>query len=145
MRNFGKISLSMISESWENGSFPTSFNTGIISLIHKSDQKDDLKNYRPITLTNCDYKILAFVFAERLQNVITSIVHSDQVGYIKRRYIGCNIRNIIDIYDHLEENDIDGAILCIDFAKAFDTVEHEFISKTLVFRIKKQWMGFWLL
>ena len=123
--------VSMIKESWENGSFPVSFNTGIISLIHKNDQRDDLKNYRPITLTNCDYKILAFVFAERLQNVFTSIVHTDQVGYIRQRFIGCSIRNIIDIYKHLEENDIDGAILCIDFAKAFDTVEHEFIYKTL--------------
>ena len=89
--------VSMIKERWENGSFPVSFNTGIISLIHKNDQRDDLKNYRPITLTNCDYKILAFVFAERLQNVISSIVHTDQVGYIRQRFIGYSIRNIIVI------------------------------------------------
>ena len=41
---------------------------------------------------NCDDKILLFVFAERLQNIITSIVQNDQVGFTRRRHIECTIR-----------------------------------------------------
>ena len=42
-----------------------------------------IENYRPINLTNVDYKILAFVLSNRLQKVIGKIVSSDQSGYIK--------------------------------------------------------------
>lgn len=41
----------------------------VLSLIHKKGELDKLENYRPISLTNCDYKIIAFIFARRLQNI----------------------------------------------------------------------------
>lgn len=46
---------------------PFSHRNAIISLIHKKDDKDRLKNYRPISLTNVDYKIFTQVLANRLQ------------------------------------------------------------------------------
>lgn len=46
------------------------------------------KNYRPISLTNTDYKIIAFLFAKRLQNVLSSISNGNQMAYVKERYIG---------------------------------------------------------
>ena len=125
------IYANMVQDCFNNGSFPTSMNTGILTLIHKGDDKDDLKNYRPISLTNCDYKILAFVFAERMQKILSDIINTDQTGYIRGRYIGCNVRNIIDLYDYAESSDTGGAIISIDFEKAFDTIEHEFIYQTL--------------
>ena len=59
------------------------------------------------------------------------IIHTDQTGYVKGRYIGCNIRNIIDIYDYTEESNAPGALLSIDFEKAFDMLEHNFMFKAL--------------
>ena len=41
----------------------------VISLVYKKGEKNYLSNYRPIRLTNTDYKIIAFVFAKRLQKV----------------------------------------------------------------------------
>ena len=121
----------MIEECWLSGQFPVSMNTGMLTLIHKADDHDNLKNFRPISLTNCDYKIIAFVFAERLQNIIAEIINTDQSGYIRGRYIGCNVRNIIDIYDFTETFNLGGAMISIDFEKAFDTLEHDFIYKAL--------------
>lgn len=90
-----------------------------------------LQNWRPISLLNTDYKILAKVLANRLQNVISSIVSSDQVGYIKGRYIGDNIRTMLDILD-ITKNKIDpGLLVMIDFQKAFDTISWDFLYKTL--------------
>ena len=62
---------------------------GVITLLHKGNEldKDDLNNWRPITLTNTDYKILAKVLAERLSGVIPKLVSEDQVGYIRGRNI----------------------------------------------------------
>ena len=70
-------------------------------------------------------------FAERIQNVIAEIINTDQSGYIRGRYIGCNVRNIIDIYDFTETCNIGGAMISIDLEKAFDTLEHDFIYKAL--------------
>ena len=47
-------------------------NLSVISLIYKKNEKDNLKNYRPISLFNVDYKFIAFVFAKRLQKILST-------------------------------------------------------------------------
>ena len=121
----------MLNECWNIHDMPISMKTAILSLIHKSSDKDKLNNYRPISLMNTDYKILAFVFAHRLQKVIHYLVNYDQCAYIKGRYIGCNIRNLIDIYEYCENEDVAGALINVDYAKAFDSVEHDFTYAVL--------------
>ena len=69
------------------------------TLIHKNDDKTEIDNYRPIGLTNTDYRILAFILANRLQNVIKDIVGPDQVAYIKNCFIGTNIRLVQDLFN----------------------------------------------
>ena len=125
------VYLDMILESWQLEDLPFSMKTAILALIHKGDERNRLKHYRPISLLNSDYKIIAFVFAERLQKVLQSIIHSSQSGYIGGRYIGCNVRNLIDIYDICENENIPGALLTIDFEKAFDSIEYNFMYETL--------------
>jgi hypothetical protein len=90
-----------------------------------------LDNYRPITLLNTDTKILAYTIAQRLKEVLPSIIHSDQKGYVKNRYIGFNIRQIQDAIDHSEKFNIEGAILFLDFTKAFDSLEWSFMTECL--------------
>ena len=82
-----------------------------------------VKNWRPITLLNCDYKIAAKAVANRLRNVIPKIINNDQTGFLKGRFIGENIRLIDGIINHTESNKIPGLLLFLDFEKAFDTVE----------------------
>jgi hypothetical protein len=123
--------MDMVHESWQNETFPLSTRTSVLTLIHKGDERDNIKNYCPISLTNRDYKIIAFVFAERLQSVISSVIDDDQSGYIKSRYIGCNVRSLLDIYEYTEKNNIPGAFLCTDFKKAFDSLEHNFMLALL--------------
>ena len=60
----------------------------MLSLIFKKGDTEDISNYRPISLTNVGYCILALVLAGRMQNVINSIVSHDQSAYIKNRYMG---------------------------------------------------------
>ena len=71
----------------------------IITLLHKgkSLERDNLSNWRPITLLNVDYKIATRALAKRLQVIMTSIINSDQTGYVKGRYIGENVRLIQDV------------------------------------------------
>ena len=104
----------------------------ILILIPKGTKdKRLLKNWRPISLLNVDYKILAKSLAIRLQNVISNLVSLDQVGYIKERYLGDNIRIMLDIVE-IAKNKLDpGPMVMIAFEKAFDTTSWSFLYKTL--------------
>ncbi len=73
---------------------------GILKLLPKKDKiLKFLKNWRPISLLNTDYKIIAHVLAARLQEVLPFIIHPDQNGYLKGRFIGCSIRTIYDVIE----------------------------------------------
>jgi hypothetical protein len=84
--------------------------TQILSLITLLLQKGDPKilgNYRPISLTNTDYKILAFFLAKKnLQNILNKTININQSAYIKRRKTALNSRLIVCIFEYCEKNDI---------------------------------------
>ena len=96
-------------------------------------EKELLTNNRPISLTNYAYKILTTILARRLQCIMPNLIAKDQTGYIKNRYIGVNARIVCDIINQCEKNRKPGAILCLDFEKAFDSLN---------FSIRKIWV--WL-
>ena len=111
---------------------------GVITCIPNPNKpKHFLKNWRPITLLNCIYKIAFGCIANRIKNVLDNIIAKDQTGFIKGRYIGENIRLIYDIMHYTEKLNIPGMLLLIDFEKAFDSLSWTFIEKALdLFNLK---------
>ena len=104
----------------------------MITLIPKEDSSlFDLSNWRPITLLNVDYKILTKTIARRIEPTLPNIIHSDQSGFIKGRYIGQNVRLLCDIMEYSDTNKLPGILLFLDFKKAFDSIEWKFIDKSL--------------
>ena len=69
--------------------------------------------------------------AKRIECVLPSIIHPDQTGFMKERYIGQNIQLINDIIQQTELQKIPGILLFLDFQKAFNTLEWSFIQHTL--------------
>ena len=118
-------------EIYDKNEMSFSQRLSIISLLHKKGDKSLLKNYRPLSLSNIDYKIIAFCFARRLQNILQKLISDEQSAYVKGRYIGENARIILDIFEYCETYDNDGVLLFLDFEKAFDSVEWNFLFKTL--------------
>jgi exonuclease III len=116
----------------KRGELNQSQRRGIISLIPKPQKDlDMLKNWRPITLLNQDYKYLTKALANRIEKTLENIISTDQSGFVKGRYIGCNIQriqNTIELCKKLKKN---GTLVNIDFEKAFDTIEWQFIYKAL--------------
>ena len=105
---------------------------GVLTLIPKKDKNRlFLKNWRPITLLNIDYKLAAKVLANRLRKCLPYIVDDDQTGYVKGRYIGCNIRTMEDILHLALKNNAPGILLTVDFEKAFDSISWEYMYDCL--------------
>ena len=118
--------------SYDLGELSIDQKRGIIKLLPKKDKiLKFLKNWRPISLLNTDYKIIAHVLAARLQIILPYIIHPDQNGYIKGRYIGCNIRTIYDVIELSQNLENANIITFIDYEKAFDSLKLSFLFKTL--------------
>ena len=124
--------INSIQYAMQNNKLSIEQKRGIITLIpKKSKNRTFLKNWRPISLLNTDYKLISKILAARLQNVLPDIINLDQSGYLKNRYIGENIRLLQDVSLFTEENNLPGIIFCIDFEKAFDTLNWKFLFKSL--------------
>ena len=105
---------------------------GIITLVPKKDKPTNrLCNLRPISLLNTDYKIATKAIAKRLEAVLPRVIDVDQTGYIKGRYIGENVRLISDIISYTAAKNLPGLAIFLDFEKAFDSIEWNFLFKAL--------------
>ena len=96
----------------------------LIILLYKKGIREDIENWRPISLGNTDIKLLTKVFAERMKLVLPDIIDEDQSGCVKNRKIGYSIRMIEDTHNEMDENNI---ILLTDKRKAFDLIEWEWL------------------
>jgi len=126
------ILIDALNYSHENGKLPISQRRGIIKLIPKKDAELNLvKNWRPLTLLNCDYKIATKALANRIKPFLQKLISHDQTGSIKNRFIGENIRFLDGVIKYTAAKNIPGLLLFLDFEKAFDTLEWPFIQRTL--------------
>ena len=130
-KDVGNMMVDYFNHAKEEGKLFISHRRGILTLIPKKGNQMQLKNKRPICLLDVVYKIIAKVIASRLGNVIDKLVHSNQTGFIKGRYIGENIRLISDVIEYCQMDNIEGVLLAIDYRNAFDSVEHDFILHVL--------------
>lgn len=123
--------ISALNYAYETGKLSITQRRGIIKLIPKKDAEPFfIKNWRPLTLLNSDYKIAAKSIANRLKPLLPDLINYDQTGFIRGRFIGENIRLIDSVICYAKENNIPGLLLFLDFEKAFDTIEWPFIRKT---------------
>ena len=121
----------MVEACFTSGSLPESSKIAVVQLLYKKENSQLLKNYRPISLTNYDYKIIAFVLSERIQYIIHNLISHDQTAYIKDRFIGNNVRLLSDVIEYCNLSNKNGVLLSVDFEKAFDTVEWNFMYECL--------------
>jgi hypothetical protein len=71
--------------------------------------------------------------ATRLKNNLIKIINKNQSSYIKGRYIGDNIRSLLEVIQLAEEENLSCIVLSKDFEKAFDTISWKLKKKCLSF------------
>ena len=124
-------------EAWEHSlrtnSLPESHRVSWLRLIPKAGKNTkDLKNWRPITLSNCDHKIITKALSKILAENIERIVSGNQTAYLKSRSIADNLR-LVALANKIANRDtnIKGLLIALDAQKAFDSVSHDYIKSVL--------------
>jgi len=113
------------------GEASTFINRGLITLIPKTGDCSKLGNWRPITLLGCIYKILAKALMGRLQTFLPSIIRPNQTRFVEGRNILDNVFMAQDSLSWAEESNHDLVLLLLDFEKAFDRIEWNFLFSAM--------------
>ena len=87
--------IEMINNCYLNGSMPASMREAIVTLIPKKGDKKLLKNWRPVSLLNVDYKILSKVITKRLEEDVKNLISIEQKCAVKGRHISDIHLNIL--------------------------------------------------
>jgi len=80
-----------------------------------------------------DAKIGSKALSLRLKKVLPEIIHHNQNAYVEGRTAFDAIRSIDDVIEYTKNTSIPGLLVAIDFEKAFDSLNTNFLIQTLEF------------
>jgi hypothetical protein len=131
-------------EFWAGTVNLQSINDSFITLIPKILSPEGPNDFRPISLLNICLKLITKILANRLQEKILQLVHVNQYGFLHSRNIQDCVGWAYEYIHQCKQGREEKVILKLDFAKAFDTVEHEAILQIFsAFGCDQRWI-MWL-
>ena len=117
------------------GSFPQEWKLSRVTPIHKGGDKNDMGNYRPISVLPTFAKMMEkFVFKQYYSYLIEhSILTENQFGFRPQHSTETALLNVTESWsDSIDEGKMVG-VVALDLKKAFDTVHHGI----LLFKLKR--------
>ena len=121
-----------LNESYRSGILSPSLRQTVICCLPKGNKpRDNLKNWRPISLISVLYKMASNAIDCRFKKILPDLISQSQTGFIKGRFIGESTRLVYDVMNYTEFKKIKGLLMFIDFEKAFDSVSWKFMYKVL--------------
>ena len=127
----GPILVRVFNSCYSRGELSDSMKESATRLIFKKGDRKSLKNWRPISLLNVDYKICSKALSLRLSKVLGSVVSTDQTCSVPGRSIVSNLTLLRDTLDYISRTNETGILVSLDQEKAFDRVDRSFLLKLL--------------
>ena len=129
---YGKILIESWNYSLITGKLPPSHNSSTLTLLPKEGKNlEELKNWRPITLSNCDLKLITKTLSKQMTKTLDEVIKDHQSYYMENRTISDNLRIINLSLREAESTGQPVYVVALDAKKAFDSVRHSFIHKIL--------------
>ncbi|GKB90180.1 RNA-directed DNA polymerase, eukaryota, partial [Tanacetum coccineum] len=114
-----------------NGNFPKGINSSFITLIPKNQEAKTTKDFRPITLIGCIYKIISKILANRIELVLEDLVNKVQSAFISKRQILNDPFILNELYHWCSKKKKRTMIFKVDFEKAYDSVRWDYLDDIL--------------
>jgi hypothetical protein len=114
-----------------NESLPKSFLSYFVTLIPKVESPFTLSDFRPISLLGCLYKIVAKVLANRLSKVMNNLIALNQSAFLKGRNLVDGVLVVNEVIDHAKKSGKECMVFKVDFEKAYDSVDWNFLEYML--------------
>jgi len=127
----GKHVVHVLNEGLINQELTSSQRGGLITLINKPGDPLEVKNKRPISLLNVDYKILSRALTNRLKHVLQFVINKDQTCSVPGRKITDNLLDFRDIIEYINSHNSKAVFMSLDQEKAFDRVNHKYLDRVL--------------
>jgi hypothetical protein len=99
--------------------------------VHKKDVKERAKNYRPISLLPILSKMMERCVCNRFYALVSHLITSLQHGFMRNRSSVTQLLYVLHSIGESLDRNIQTDILYLDFAKAFDCVDHVILIKKL--------------
>ncbi|GKV27589.1 hypothetical protein SLEP1_g36748 [Rubroshorea leprosula] len=137
--------INFFSEFHRNGKLVRGLNSSFIAMIPKKLNAIELKDYRPISLLGCVYKLLAKVLANRLKSVISEIVSEMQSAFVGGRQLVDSVLVLNEVVDEIKKKKQPAFVFKADFEKAYDSVDWSFLDWMMEnFGFGMKWRG-WIM
>jgi hypothetical protein len=104
---------------------------GVIVCIPKSDKAVAPNDYRPITLLNSDYKILARIVEGRIRPAPVEVLHASQHCGVPGKSIFDAVATVRDAVVYAEMANAPLCVLSLDLKEAFDKISHKYLFTIL--------------
>jgi hypothetical protein len=106
-------------------------NFATLTLIPKVEDASEMRNFRPISLLNCSFKIFGRLLTTRLEKICDRIVAQEQGAFIRVRYILESVVIAHKIVHSLHKSKESGVIIKLDYEKVYDRVNLDFLFEIL--------------
>jgi hypothetical protein len=106
-------------------------NFGVLSLIPKIPSVELITQFRPIALINMIFNIVSKSFATKIDPIANRIISPNQTTFIRGRFILDGVLALQEIFHELESKNLGGILLKLDFEKAYDRVNWDFLFEVL--------------
>ena len=123
--------MEMFDEFFENKLEISRLNYGIITLIPKIKEANLIQQYRPICLLNVVFKNFSKTLMLRLESVLERIINKGQTAFLKGRNIMEGTMCLHEIIHDTKVKKKDGLVLKLDFEKASDKINWDFLFDCL--------------
>ena len=90
----------MLNKHWNKEPMLEELTQAQVILLFKKGDKNNLANYRPISLLNTNYKILTAILQKRISESLDAHLQSTQYGFRKKRGTAQAIHYIRRIMEH---------------------------------------------